>query len=355
MLIELINNFVAKFIFNQAASVCFLVAVTPQHIANARGQKLRQLIRVLNMMCKPELNFIKDSVIPVLTKVKPGDEEVDLDEVRSNIDETLQEDFKAMTQHRKDAETRDAILKVKQEFIDSFYDKCVMFDPLDREMRGADDADQGTKQKDLLVMLGKLEKLPGDKFHAPFTRASLNHFDKLIEFEFQRVADEISEYIKEAKEQGDEFDKVIERSPVYVQFQLDLEFLEKHSLFEHATNALAKLKKQKMQAHTLISDAKRFQKMDELEKKVLNLKEQMVNLQTSSRMEELAKVLVEIRSVIEEYENKMNDDVPLDELPRMTDIKTGLARGTEDLFTEFGQANLPGLFDLCYELLKLEA
>ena len=94
MLIELINNFVAKFIFNQAASVCFLVAVTPQHIANARGQKLRQLIRVLNMMCKPELNFIKDSVIPVLTKVKPGDEEVDLDEVRSNIDETLQEEKK---------------------------------------------------------------------------------------------------------------------------------------------------------------------------------------------------------------------------------------------------------------------
>ena len=65
------------------------------------------------MMCMSELSSIKNSVIPVLTKCKPNDEELDLDEVKNTIVETINEEFKNNTQYCKDEKTRDAIMKEK--------------------------------------------------------------------------------------------------------------------------------------------------------------------------------------------------------------------------------------------------
>lgn len=110
MLIELINNFVIKQIYNNAKSVRFLFAITHNEIVSTKGQKLREFINLLDMMCRSEISSIKESVIPILTKCKPGDDEIDLDDVRNTIGETVEEEFKTLTQYCTDQKIKEAII-----------------------------------------------------------------------------------------------------------------------------------------------------------------------------------------------------------------------------------------------------
>ena len=114
MLIELINNFIFKFILNTAKNVRFLFVFTHEQLSNAKGQKVREFINLLDQMSKPQLREIKDTLVPVLTKCKPGDEEVDADVIQNSVEQMLQEEFKTSTQHHYDTAKRDAILQEKQ-------------------------------------------------------------------------------------------------------------------------------------------------------------------------------------------------------------------------------------------------
>jgi hypothetical protein len=68
---------------------------------------------MFDTMCKPELQFLKDTVVPVLTKVKPGDEDIDLDQIRSDTDEILKEEFKSVIKHHNEPAKRDTLIKDK--------------------------------------------------------------------------------------------------------------------------------------------------------------------------------------------------------------------------------------------------
>lgn len=95
--------------------------------------------------------------------------------------------------------------------------------------------------------------------------------------------------------------------------------------------------------------------MGELEKKAHSLEELLTTLMNTSKMQELAQVLVDINEFQLEIEKKISDDAKLDESVDLTTVKNRLTRKTEDLFTEFGKSNIPNLLDLSYELLVLEA
>lgn len=61
-------------------------------------------------MCLSDLSSVKNSVIPVLTKCKPDDDEFDLDEFRNMVSNILDEEFKTLTEYCKDNKTRDVII-----------------------------------------------------------------------------------------------------------------------------------------------------------------------------------------------------------------------------------------------------
>ena len=135
-LVELVNMFVNKHIFNISKSISFLMTITMNEVTNNRGQSVRELVNVLNVMCPSELSTLKDAVIPILTKSKPGDQEVDIDEVRSSVEASLTDEFEKILQTIQDPKIKEATLKEYQLFVSKFQESFVMYDPLDRPMPG---------------------------------------------------------------------------------------------------------------------------------------------------------------------------------------------------------------------------
>ena len=86
-LIEYINCFINKSIFKRAKSLRFLVPLTINQLKENRGMGVRDQIRILKDICSSNLNDFKDSVLPLLTKCRPNDEELDIDEKRINLQE----------------------------------------------------------------------------------------------------------------------------------------------------------------------------------------------------------------------------------------------------------------------------
>lgn len=55
-LVELINMFVDKHIFNISKSISFILTMTVGDTKDARGNGVRELINILNMMCSSDLS-----------------------------------------------------------------------------------------------------------------------------------------------------------------------------------------------------------------------------------------------------------------------------------------------------------
>lgn len=135
-LVELVNMFVNKHIFNISKSISFLMTITASEITNNRGQSVRELVNILNVMCPSDLSALKDAVIPILTKCKPGDQDADIDEVRSSVEAALTEEFAKISQTIQDPKIKEATLKEHQLFVNKFQESFIMYDPLDRPMPG---------------------------------------------------------------------------------------------------------------------------------------------------------------------------------------------------------------------------
>lgn len=87
-----------------------MFVITHTELVSSKGQKLREFINHLNSMCLADLPSIKDSVIPVITKCKPNDDEIDLDEVKNTVQETINEEFKALTEYCQDNKIRESLM-----------------------------------------------------------------------------------------------------------------------------------------------------------------------------------------------------------------------------------------------------
>lgn len=80
-LIDFINSFLVKKIFQLANSVRFLYVMTKKQMKEMRGMQIRQQIRVLQAMCSTvDINDVHNSIKPVITKVKTGELADDEDE-----------------------------------------------------------------------------------------------------------------------------------------------------------------------------------------------------------------------------------------------------------------------------------
>lgn len=72
------------------------------------------------------------------------------------------------------------------------------------------------------------------------------------------------------------------------------------------------------------------------------------------KMDDLAVVLFQIYQVLNECENKLTEKITDEQQTQIDGAKSKLWRKVELLFSELAQTNLPGLLNLCYELIKIE-
>ena len=95
-LMDFCNTFIIKNIFQVAKSVKFIIPIPLAQINDSRGRGPREQIQVVQRMCSLSLEEMNKSILPVITKVKPNDENFDLDNVKHVMNEQFEQEV--MTQ-----------------------------------------------------------------------------------------------------------------------------------------------------------------------------------------------------------------------------------------------------------------
>lgn len=106
-LIEFVNCFINKSVFKRAKSLRFLIPITLNQLKENRGMGVREQIRNLKDICSSNLIEMIDSVLPLLTKCKPNDEDLDIDERRINLQEQFKAEILAEMNNLKDTESKE--------------------------------------------------------------------------------------------------------------------------------------------------------------------------------------------------------------------------------------------------------
>ena len=78
-LIDFCNTFIIKHIFQKAKTVKFIIPMPLAQINDGRGRGPREQIQVIQRICSLSLEAMIQSILPVITKAKPGDDNFDLD------------------------------------------------------------------------------------------------------------------------------------------------------------------------------------------------------------------------------------------------------------------------------------
>jgi len=95
-LIDLINCFVNKKIFNIASKVKFLIPFSYSQIIEAKGKSVMEHVETVMALCEnSQLKDLMDSIQPVITKcpVDSGNE-IDLDELKDSVQKRLMNDLR---------------------------------------------------------------------------------------------------------------------------------------------------------------------------------------------------------------------------------------------------------------------
>lgn len=88
-MIDLLNVFINKLIFNQAVYLRFIVPLTLTQLKESRGGQVREQLSIIQKMINTDHSMIADSIFPVLLKVKPGKADTDIDEYRNILSFTF--------------------------------------------------------------------------------------------------------------------------------------------------------------------------------------------------------------------------------------------------------------------------
>ena len=142
-LVEFINIFTTKKIFQRAKFVRFIVAMTREQMVESKGNECKNFLQTLQYMCQTNLATMIDSIQPVVTKVKRGSDDVDIEEIRYNMHDLLQ----VVREHEQgDQEFLDSL----DQFYDGFSQKLEIFDPLDRDILNEEEVNQAIKRDQLV-------------------------------------------------------------------------------------------------------------------------------------------------------------------------------------------------------------
>ena len=81
-LIEFTNCFLNKILFQMVKRIKILVPITIDQISQGRGQEARKQLQVIQKLINSTDPNISQSILPIITKCKPNDEDLDLDLLR---------------------------------------------------------------------------------------------------------------------------------------------------------------------------------------------------------------------------------------------------------------------------------
>ena len=102
-LIDLMNCFVNKKIFNIASKVKFLIPFSHSQIIEAKGKSVMEHVETIMALCEnSQLKDLMDSIQPVITKCPVDmDNEIDLDELKDQVQKRLMNDLKIKKEQEK--------------------------------------------------------------------------------------------------------------------------------------------------------------------------------------------------------------------------------------------------------------
>jgi ABC-type dipeptide/oligopeptide/nickel transport system ATPase component len=278
-LVDFINSFLVKKIFQLAQSVRFLFVLTKKQLKDMRGMQIRQQIRVLQGMCASiNIKYIHNSIKPVITKMKTGaladdEDERCLEDIRTifteaceaevemlrNQDQSKDEEIDRINQedgagqNTAEAEAheqaaKDGVERSKEkryEALFSFYErlasKLVVYDPLNRTILDDDEFDMGTKRDQLIMEINMMEQLNSKDLCVMMSPDRLDLLEDLFEKTEREVKDICDEQMKDAKEKGNQEKggelgdaKSIKQYDVVVEYLKILEFFVKEDLLADA-------------------------------------------------------------------------------------------------------------------------
>lgn len=81
-LVDLVNCFVTKKLFQMAREVKMILVLTVPQIEQSRGQAVKDTMKVMQSVCQCDMQTMCQSIQPVLSMCKPGSD-IDIDKIRS--------------------------------------------------------------------------------------------------------------------------------------------------------------------------------------------------------------------------------------------------------------------------------
>ena len=94
-MMEYINMFMIKAIFQKAKKIRFIIPITHYQLHNDRGMLARELLRKIQGIFSHHHHTMADYMLPIVTKCKTGDDEVDIDEFRILLKDQLRNEIQA--------------------------------------------------------------------------------------------------------------------------------------------------------------------------------------------------------------------------------------------------------------------
>ena len=95
--VDYLNCLVSTQLFKSAKSVRFIVAITFDSLMESRGRILKEQMEFIENLCTTDLQTLSAAILPVITRVKPNEENFDMDFIRDMIEEQ----FATLTEQRK--------------------------------------------------------------------------------------------------------------------------------------------------------------------------------------------------------------------------------------------------------------
>lgn len=82
-----------KLILKNAEQLRFIVPISYDQIKESRGNKARHQLQVIKNMINTDYSKLVASIQPIITKGVPGDDEADIDFIRSNLHDIFSHDM----------------------------------------------------------------------------------------------------------------------------------------------------------------------------------------------------------------------------------------------------------------------
>ena len=183
-LVDIINCFIDKIILLKAKDVRFIIPLTRSQITEGRGSGTKEHIETVLNMCGTDLEDIVKAIQPLLLKMSPKDDEIDIELLRSTFCEQLMSSAKNKKKElEQECNQEEVESKIKS--IEQFYQEISfnieIFDPLDRDV--PEDDNQAIKREDLLNVIKDMACVNGNLLNAPLSNKMMTlleeHFDIL--------------------------------------------------------------------------------------------------------------------------------------------------------------------------------